>query len=146
MSRPIQLFPLFAELETLSGLGPKSVKNFAALGITIPRDLLFLLPHSGVDRSRKSSLRDVALPATVTVEVEVGLHFPPPSRGRPYRIMVRDAKLDFILVYFHAKGEFLQALLPTGQRRIVSGKVELFDGVAQMPHPDHVLRVEEAAL
>jgi len=145
MSRPIQLFPLFAELETLSGLGPKSVKNFAALGITIPRDLLFLLPHSGVDRSRKSSLRDVALPATVTVEVEVGLHFPPPSRGRPYRIMVRDAKLDFILVYFHAKGEFLQALLPTGQRRIVSGKVELFDGVAQMPHPDHVLRVEEAA-
>jgi len=145
MSRPIQLFPLFAELETLSGLGPKSVKNFAALGITIPRDLLFLLPHSGVDRSRKSSLRDVALPATVTVEVEVGLHFPPPSRGRPYRIMVRDAKLDFILVYFHAKGDFLQALLPTGQRRIVSGKVELFDGVAQMPHPDHVLRVEEAA-
>ena len=145
MSRPIQLFPLFAELETLSGLGPKAAKHFAALGVTIPRDLLFLLPHSGVDRSRKASLRDVNLPATVTVEVEVGLHFPPPSHGRPYRIMVRDAKLDFILVYFHAKGDFLQALLPTGQRRIVSGKVELFDGVAQMPHPDHVLRVEEAA-
>ncbi|MBC7735980.1 MAG: ATP-dependent DNA helicase RecG [Candidatus Saccharibacteria bacterium] len=146
MSRPIQLFPLFAELETLSGLGPKSVKNLAALGVIIPRDLLFLLPHSGTDRSRKSSLRDVILPATVTVEVEVGLHIPPQTRGRPYRIMVRDAQLDFILVYFHAKGEFLQALLPTGQRRIVSGKAELFDGVAQMPHPDHVLRVEEAAL
>ena len=145
MSRPIQLFPLFAELETLSGLGPKSVKNLATLGITIPRDLLFLLPHSGTDRSRKSSLRDVILPATVTVEVEVGLHIPPQTRGRPYRIMVRDAQLDFTLVYFHAKGEFLQALLPTGQRRIVSGKAELFDGVAQMPHPDHVLRPEEAA-
>ncbi len=145
MSRPIQLFPLFAELDTLSGLGPKSVKNFAALGVIIPRDLLFLLPHSGIDRSRKASLRDVTLPATVTVEVEVGLHYPPQTRGRPYRIMVRDAKLDFTLIYFHAKGEFLQSLLPTGQRRIVSGKAELFDGVAQMPHPDHVLRPEEAA-
>ena len=145
MSRPEPLFPLFAELETLVGLGPKTVKNFAALGIALPRDLLFLLPHSGVDRSRKASLRDVVLPATVTVEVEVGSHFPPPSRGRPYRIMVRDDKLEFVLVYFHAKGDFLQSLLPTGQRRIVSGKAELFDGVAQMPHPDHVLRPEEAA-
>ena len=144
MSRPELLFPLFAELETLSGLGPKTVRNFAGLGVTIPRDLLFLLPHSGIDRSRKTSLRDVTLPATVTVEVEVGSHFPPASRGRPYRVMVRDAKLEFMLVYFHAKGDFLQGLLPTGQRRVVSGKAEIFDGVAQMPHPDHVLRPEEA--
>jgi ATP-dependent DNA helicase RecG len=40
--------------------------------------------------------------------------------------------------------DYLQKLLPTGQRRLVSGKVELFDGIAQMVHPDHVLRVEEA--
>lgn len=145
MSRPEILFPLFSELGTLAGIGPKSVKNFAALGVERPRDLLFLVPHSGIDRSRKASLRDVTLPATVTVEVEVGAHFPPTSRGRPYRVMVRDAKLEFMLVYFHAKGDFLQDLLPTGQRRIVSGKVELFDGIAQMAHPDHVLRPEEAA-
>ena len=33
---------------------------------------------------------------------------------------------------FHARGDFLQKLLPTGQRRLISGKVELFDGIAQM--------------
>jgi ATP-dependent DNA helicase RecG len=38
----------------------------------------------------------------------------------------------------------LAKLLPTGQRRLVSGKVELFDGIAQMVHPDHVLRPEDA--
>jgi ATP-dependent DNA helicase RecG len=48
-------------------------------------------------------------------------------------------------VYFHARGDFLQKLLPTGQRRLISGRVELFDGIAQMVHPDHVLRPEEAA-
>ncbi len=145
MSRPELLFPLFAELETLAGIGPKVAKNFAALGVLRPKDLLYLLPHSGTDRSVKSSLRDVSLPATVTVEVEVGSHFPPANRGRPYRVMVRDAQLEFMLVFFHAKGDYLQTLLPTGQRRIVSGRVELFDGVAQMAHPDHVLRPEEAA-
>ena len=145
MSRPEILFPLFSELETLKGLGPKAVLSFAALGVERPKDLLWLLPHSGTDRSPVASLRDVALPGTATVEVVVGGHFPPAARGRPYRVMVRDAKLEFMLVFFHAKGDFLHGILPTGQRRIVSGKVELFDGVAQMAHPDHILRPEEAA-
>ncbi len=145
MSRPERLFPLFADLETLDGVGPKSARALAGLGVERPKDLLFLLPASGVDRSRRASVRDVVPPVTLTVEVEVGAHFPPRTRGRPYRVMVRDAGLEFQLVYFHARGDFLQKLLPTGQRRLISGRVELFDGIAQMVHPDHVLRPEEAA-
>ena len=144
MSRPERLFPLFADLETLEGVGPKSAKALSGLGVERPKDLLFLLPASGVDRSRKASVRDVVPPVTLTVEVEVGAHFPPRTKGRPYRVMVRDAGLEFQLVYFHARGDFLQKLLPTGQRRLISGRIELFDGIAQMVHPDHVLRPEEA--
>ena len=145
MSRPVQLFPLFAELETLEGVGAKTARAFAALGVERPKDLLFLLPHSAVDRSRKASVREVVPPCTVTVEVEVGLHQPPRAKGRPYRIFVRDQALEFQLVFFHARADYLQKLLPTGQRRLVSGRVEIFDGIAQMVHPDHVLRPEEAA-
>lgn len=145
MSRPERLFPLFADLETLDGVGPKVAKALAGLGVERPKDLLFLLPASGVDRSRKGSVRDVVPPVTLTVEVEVGAHFPPRTKGRPYRVMVRDSGLEFQLVYFHARGDMLQRLLPTGQRRLISGRIELFDGIAQMVHPDHVLRPEEAA-
>jgi ATP-dependent DNA helicase RecG len=144
MTRPVELFPLFAGLETLEGVGEKTAKAMAGLGVERPKDLLFLLPHSGVDRARKASVRDVVPPCTVTVEVEVGAHFPPRTKGKPYRVLVRDAALEFALIYFHARGDFLQRLLPTGQRRLISGRVELFDGVAQMVHPDHVLRPEEA--
>jgi ATP-dependent DNA helicase RecG len=145
MSRPEILFPLFAEIETLPGVGPKAARAFEALGVTRPKDLLYLLPHSGVDRALRASVRDVRPPATLTVEVEIGQHVPPRRKGGPYRVHVRDAKVEFLIVYFHARAEALARLLPTGQRRLVSGKVELFDGVAQMVHPDHVLRVEEAA-
>jgi ATP-dependent DNA helicase RecG len=144
MSRPAELFPLFADLETLEGVGPKIAKLFQSLGVEKPKDLLFLVPHSGVDRSRKASVRDVVPPCTVTVEVEVANHLPPRTKGKPYRINVRDSLLEFQLVYFHARGDYLTKVLPTGQRRLISGKVELFDGIAQMVHPDHVLRVEEA--
>jgi ATP-dependent DNA helicase RecG len=144
MNRPEILFPLFAGLETLEGVGEKTAKAFSGLGVERPKDLLYLLPHSGVDRSRKNSVREVNLPAVVTVEITVGLHLPPRMKGRPYRVMVRDQALEFQLVFFHARGDYLTKLLPTGQKRVVSGRVELFDGIAQMTHPDHVLRPEEA--
>jgi len=145
MSRPEALFPLYADLETLGGVGPKTAQAFAGLGVARPKDLLYLLPHSAVDRSRKASIRDVIPPCVVTVEVEVGGHLPPRVKGKPYRVMVRDAETEFQLVFFHARGDYLQKLLPTGQRRLVSGRVELFDNIAQIVHPDHVLRPDEAA-
>ncbi|MCG6903073.1 MAG: ATP-dependent DNA helicase RecG [Rhodobacter sp.] len=142
--RPEILFPLFAGLETLDGVGPKTAKTFAALDIEKPRDLLFTLPYSGVDRHRRSTIQGVDLPAVLTVEVTVGRHLPPARKGRPYRVEVRDAQTTFQLVFFHARDDWLKKQLPTGQTRIVSGRVELFDGIGQMPHPDHILPPEEA--
>ena len=144
MSRPAVLFPLFAELETLDGVGPKTAKHFAQLGVERPRDLLLTLPYAVIDRRPRKTIKGAALPSTVTVEVEVGAHVPPRRKGGPARVFVRDAETEFQLVFFHAKGDWLQKQLPTGQRRLISGKLELFDGMAQMPHPDHILRPEEA--
>jgi ATP-dependent DNA helicase RecG len=141
--RPTVLFPLFAGLETLDGVGPKTAKNFAGLAVETPKDLLLTLPQGGIDRALRPTIRDVALPGTATVEVTVGRHRPSSGRG-PYRVEVDDAATRFELVFFHARGDYLQRLLPTGARRVVSGRIELFDGVAQMAHPDHVLAPEEA--
>ncbi len=142
--RPEQLFPLFAELETLPGVGPKTVQNLAALQIEKPRDLLFTLPQSGVDRRKRATVQGAELPGVVTVEVTVGQHRAPQRRGGAYRVTVEDAATTFQLVFFHAHDEYLRRMLPTGARRVVSGRVELFDGVAQMVHPDHMLEPHEA--
>ena len=142
--RPEPLFPLFAGLETLPGVGPKTARLMAQLDIAAPRDLLFSLPYAVVDRRRRASLRGAELPAVLTVEVTVGAHRPPRSKGGAYRIHVEDAESDFQLVFFHARADYLKRLLPVGARRLVSGRVELFDGMAQMVHPDHVLAPEEA--
>ena len=141
--RPDELWPLFAGLETLDGVGPKTAKVYKGLRIETPKDLLLTLPVGGVDRGRLASIRDAVLPGMVTVEVTIGQHRAPSGRG-PYRIEVEDAKTSFQLVFFHAKADYLTRILPTGSRRVVSGKVELFDAIAQMPHPDHILPIEDA--
>ncbi len=144
MSRPAILFPLFADLTTLDGVGPKIAKLLEKMTIERPADLILTLPTGGVDRRLRTSIREVRPPETATVEVEVGMHQPGASRTRPYRVHVRDALTEFQLVFFHPHPDWLRRHLPSGSRRIVSGKVEIFDGIAQMVHPDHILRPEEA--
>ncbi|MCF2870597.1 ATP-dependent DNA helicase RecG [Octadecabacter sp. G9-8] len=143
--RPEILWPLFGALGKLDGIGPKSALALAAAHIEKPRDLLFTLPHSGVDRRRRDSIAQIQPPAVCTVEVTVGQHNAPAQRGRPYRVMVEDAETTFQLVFFRSHGDYLRKQLPTGQRRVVSGKVELFDSIAQMVHPDHILTPDDAA-
>ncbi|KAE9628538.1 ATP-dependent DNA helicase RecG [Parasedimentitalea maritima] len=142
--RPEILFPLFAGLETLLGVGPRTAANFHQIGVETPRELLFSLPYSLVDRRRRTTIKDVDLPAVVTVEVTIGSHRAARSKGGAYRIHVEDAEVDFQLVFFHGRSRYLEAQVPEGTRRVVSGKIEIFDGLAQMVHPDHMLPVGEA--
>ncbi|WP_415920733.1 ATP-dependent DNA helicase RecG [Tateyamaria sp. SN6-1] len=144
MSRPEVLFPLFAALDTLTGVGAKTAQHFEALGVIAPRDLLFTLPQSGVDRALRDTVQGAAFPTTLTVKVQVGPHMPARSRGGAYRIHVEDAQTSFQLVFFHGRSDYLQKVLPTGAARVVSGKVELFDGIANMVHPEYILPPEEA--
>jgi len=143
-ARPEILFPLFGEITGLPGLGAKTAQALEKVGITRPRDLLFTLPANGIDRTRRGSINEVPLPGVVTVEVTVGGHRAPSARGRPYRVFVSDSAIEFELVFFHPRVDWLQRMLPSGQRRVISGKVELFDGRAQMVHPDYILPPEEA--
>nr|WP_319251685.1 ATP-dependent DNA helicase RecG [uncultured Celeribacter sp.] len=142
--RPDILFPLFAGLETLAGIGPKTAKALPAIGVERPRDLLFTLPHSVIDRRRRDTLRDVAPGEIATVEVTVVRHQPPSRKGLPYRVYVEDRELAFQVVFFRGAPKWIEAQLPLGARRLLSGKVELYDGQYQMPHPDHILAPDEA--
>ena len=141
--RPEALFPLFGAVETLDGIGPKTAQILEKAGVTKPRDILMTLPHNAIDRSKRQSVADVTPPVTVTVVVTVEAHYPPRAKGRPYRVAVRDAATQFQLVFFHARGDYLKKQLPEGGRRVVSGKVESFDGVFQMVHPDYMLLEEK---
>lgn len=138
-TRPEILFPLFKDLTALDGIGPKIADHMVTLAIKRPKDLIFTLPQSGINRREVASVKDALVPQTLTVEITVGEHSPSRTKSGPYRIYVEDAQTSFCLVFFHAHADYLKKLLPIGTRMVVSGKVELFDGVVQMVHPDHIL-------
>src|SRR6476646_10836395 len=146
--RPNVLNPLFAALTSLPGIGPKVEKLYARLldrdGAPRIVDLLFHLPTGTIDRRSRPKLRDVVPDTVVTVSVTVDRHRPPPPhRPRaPYQIYASDETGDLILTFFSAHKDYLQKLLPVGEKRYISGAVALYDGMLQMVHPDRV--VDEA--
>lgn len=137
--RPEILFPLFAEPTKLDGVGPKTAPLYEKLGIERVVDALLLPPSGVIDRRLRATVQGAAEGTIITVKVTIGRHNAPGRRNAPYRITVNDGVLDFILVFFHAHPEYLVRTFPEGEERIVSGKIEIYDGVAQMPHPDMII-------
>jgi ATP-dependent DNA helicase RecG len=149
--RPSLLNPLFAAVTTLTGVGPHLEKLYRRLfGREQPArviDLLFHLPTGAIDRRARPKLRDVVPDTVVTVAVTVDRHRPPPPhRPRvPYQVYTSDETGDLTLTYFNARKDYLQKLLPIGERRYVSGTVALYDHMRQMVHPDRVVAEADLA-
>jgi ATP-dependent DNA helicase RecG len=149
--RPARLDPLFAPLVTLKGVGPRLEGLYKRLLDTAgpPRviDLLFHLPASVIDRRSRPTLAEAVPGEIVTVEVLIEQHRPaPPGKSRaPYRVVTSDETGDLTLVWFNAHRVRIEQICPVGETRIVSGRIELFDGMRQMVHPDRVVTPEQAA-
>ncbi len=143
--RPSILFPLFAEIRTLAGVGPKLEKLIAKVAGPRLVDLVFDLPVGVVDRSYRPRLAEAEPGRIATVAVNVLEHKPSRIKGQPYRVMVSDDSAVMDLVFFHGVADYLNAQLPTGSRRVVSGRIERFKDRPQMAHPDYIVPPEQIA-
>src|SRR5262245_19193998 len=154
--RPTKLAPLFATVRSLKGVGPKVEGLLNKL--VGPRhegsharviDLVWHLPAGVIDRPVVARIAEAKIGELATLEVTVAEHRPGGGskwRSRaPYRVLVEDdAGGALELVYFKADPAYLNRLLPLGSRRLISGKLGSYDGLLQMPHPDHVMAVDSA--
>jgi ATP-dependent DNA helicase RecG len=142
--RPSILFPLFAEIRTLAGVGPKLEKLIAKLAGPRLVDLIFDLPVGVIDRSYRPKLKAVEPGRIATVTVGVLEHLPPRVKSQPYKVRVSDDTAVMELVFFRADAKYLMEILPPGSRRIISGRIESFKDRLQMAHPDYVVEDDSA--
>ena len=141
MSRPEILFPLFTAVTELDGIGPKTAKSLERIGITRIKDLLFHLPTQVVERKPVEGSLAPYLGEFVIVEALIGGHRPGRTSSAPYRVRVftsQDQPID--LTFFRGNGRYLGELLPMGEVRFVSGKLEAYGDSFQITHPDYIAK------
>ncbi len=134
------LEPLFQPVSAIAGVGTHSARVLAkATGPEIV-DVLWHLPFGLLDRRYTPKIAELREPRVATLELTIDKH----ERGEgrlPYKVRCRDETGFVQLVYFNVRGPYLLKQLPVGERRLVSGKVEFFNGLPQMAHPDAIMPV-----
>ncbi|MGF7209277.1 ATP-dependent DNA helicase RecG [Skermanella aerolata] len=137
--RPDILFPLFAPVTTLKGLGPKLGKLTEKLVGPHVADLLWHLPTGIIDRRFAPHVAEAPDGFIATLTVRVEYHSAPANPRHPYKVRCSDETGQIDLIFFHARGDWLVKQLPVGDTVVISGKVEWFNGMPQMAHPDHIV-------
>lgn len=144
--RPTSLDPFFAPVSRLPGVGPKLGPLFDRVtgrGTEGARliDLLMHLPVDAVERKLSPTIAETPNEGIATFKGIIEAHRPaPPGRSRaPSRVVVGDETGDVTLVFFNLPQARLASQMPLGAERVVSGRIELFDGAKQIVHPDRIL-------
>ena len=133
--RPELLNPLFAEVESLKGVGPGLTRQLAKLGITRAADLLFHLPTGAIERVRAPAASAGLIGRQVVIDVRATELRT--SRGRgPTRVYVVDGEGNTLTLAFFGQGGWAAKQLPLGEARTVTGKLEAYGDQWQIVHPE----------
>jgi ATP-dependent DNA helicase RecG len=138
--RPEALNPLFAEVQTLEGVGPKLLKPLQRLGLTRIKDLAYHLPERFISRRAIASLDEAAEGEQVIVALTPVEHRAPRAGSRgPYRVLAKDARGNVCaLTWFGRAAYTAKKLLPVGERRWIAGRLDRYGDMLQIVHPDHI--------
>ena len=137
MSRPFELDPLFRSINTLPGVGPKSaplIEKLVRGGKVI--DVLHHKPIDFIDRRFSPDIKDAPNGKIATLDVCIEKHNFAARRGLPSRVTATDKTGTLDIIFFNANKDWITKQLPIGEVRVISGKIEHYQGKIQMVHPD----------
>ena len=88
--RPLSLSPLFAQVTSLPGIGPRWGKLVEKLAGPLVVDLLWHLPFAVVDRRHAPEIAKAKAGEIATITVTVDEHLVPRNPRQPYRVWCSD--------------------------------------------------------
>ena len=133
--RPDVLNPLFAEVETLKGVGPNIAKALARLDLIRAVDLAYHLPTGTIDRVRAPAASQALLGRIVVLEV-TPVDVRAGSGRAPLRIFARDEDDNTLTLTFFNNPAWAKKQLPLHEKRTVIGKLDAWGQEWQIVHPE----------
>ena len=143
--RPEILNPIFAEVSTLEGVGPKLAKPLDRLGLAKVKDVAYHLPERFVERRAVADLDEASEGEQIVIALTATEHRASRNGRGPYRVLAQDAKGNICaLTYFGRASYTAKKLLPVGEQRWIAGRLDRYGDMLQIVHPDHVAEKADA--
>ncbi|MEP2102316.1 MAG: ATP-dependent DNA helicase RecG [Parasphingorhabdus sp.] len=141
--RPEILNPLFGETQSLKGVGKALAKPLEKLRLMRVKDLLYHKPSYWMRRKRVQELDEGDVGLTIIAEV-TPVDYRSGGPRSPFRVQATDVQGNYIsLIFFGRNTGWPRKLLPLGESKIISGKLERYGDELQMLHPDVLELAEE---
>ena len=134
----------------MKGVGPQLGTLFAKFfgapegQDAVVLDVLMHMPSGVIDRRAQDGVAHAPVGAIATLKLHIDEHIVPPRNSRaPLRIKAHDETGEITLIFFGAKGGWVERQLPIGEERYVSGEVGFFGREKQMTHPDYIVATDK---
>ncbi len=153
MSSYFQNNYILNSIQSIKGIGPKIYKVFEDKIGTRIIDLLLYTPYKSIDRFKNHTIKNACKGELLTVEVEVvetNIKKSYYKKRIPSKIITfgtnedKNKRLD--IVYFNLFSNNLNKTFKIGNKFLVSGKLEIYNGTCQITHPDYVVPLEKKGL
>ena len=129
---------LLEDLTKLKGVGKKTTEVLKKKKINNLFDLLWRLPQSYTDRTKKSKINELQIGNVHTLTVLVKKYSFPRIRNLPNRVICEDSTGKIECVFFNSYEGYIKKILPINEEVTISGKISYFNKKYQITNPGYV--------
>ncbi len=134
---------LFDSIENINGVGPKTSILFEKLCGNRIIDLLLTIPRNYKKRKYIQNISDDYLKKEIALIVSVVKHLPQFNPKMPYKILCDNNNNEIEIIFFRGYLKFLKKILPSGEKKVICGKLEKLGNKYQIIHPETISPIEE---
>ena len=129
---------LLKDLTKLKGVGKKTTEILKKKKINNLFDLLWSLPQSYIDRTKKNKINELQIGKIHTLKVLVKKYLFPRVRNLPNRVICEDSTGKIDCVFFNSYEGYIRKILPLNEEVTISGKISYFNKKYQITNPTYV--------
>ena len=142
--RPEKLTPLFTNISSLTGIGPKLNELFKKLlNNSQIINLLWHLPNDNLLRKKVKDLNNVKIGTNIIIKVKILKYVIPKFYKQPFYVNCINNSIPINILFFNAKHPYIKNNLPIGSEKLISGKLEYYKNTYQITHPENILDIEK---
>ena len=129
---------LLEDLIKLKGVGKKTTQILKKKKINNLFDLLWRLPQSYTDRTKRNKINELQIGKVHTVKVLVKKYSFPRIRNLPNRVICEDSTGKIDCIFFNSYEGYIRKILPLNEEVTISGKISYFNKKYQITNPTYV--------
>ena len=129
---------LLSDLSKLKGVGKKTSEILKKKKINNIFDLLFKLPKSYTDRTKRFKINELQIGKISTIKVIVKKYAFPRIRNLPNKVICEDKTGKIDCVFFNSYEGYIRKILPLNEEVTISGKINFYKNRYQITNPSYI--------